>query len=329
MKRNNLAHQLDPCLRGDYSNVLVIGFGASSLNLRAIISSVSKTKIPFHYLDTLDPVAVQEILKPLDLSQTIIYIISKSGNTQETNILAEYLVTQKTGKIFVLCASKESGLYKIVQNINHEWIDYANVKSGRFALLTEPFLDIATIAGVDAQKLTKSAISLNMSDAEQLANRWTKNFEAGRPNWVIMIYTRQVYGLFLWVRQIISESLGKNGFGIFPILVEGTMDEHSQLQLFLDGPDDKFYDIISCDFHQAGMEKLAKTQIDHSYKIFDMLQNKNRETIHMHHKFIDESVIGQYIALYTEAVKMTGQKMGFDPLTQPAVDVMKKSSYEN
>ena len=60
-----------------------------------------------------------------------------------------------------------------------------------------------------------------------------------------------------------------------------------------------------------------------------MLQNKNRDTIHMHHQFIDESVVGQYIAIYTEAVKIIGEKMGFDPLTQPAVDVMKKCSYEN
>ncbi|MCF1549915.1 hypothetical protein, partial [Escherichia coli] len=71
----------------------------------------------------------------------MIYIISKSGNTHETNILAEYLAAEKTRKLYVLCANKESGLYKIVQNVNHEWIDYANVKSGRFALLTKPFLD--------------------------------------------------------------------------------------------------------------------------------------------------------------------------------------------
>jgi glucose-6-phosphate isomerase len=311
------------------TEVLIVGFGASSLNLRAIISSVSKTKMPFHYLDTLDPVAVQEILRPLNLNQTAIYIISKSGNTQETNILAEYLTTLETGKIFILCESKDTELYKIIQNIEHEWIDYANVKSGRFALLTRPFLDIATLAGVDTEKLIKAAESLNMSDAEEIANRWLENFKAAKANWVIITYTRQVYGLFMWVRQIISESLGKNGFGIFPILVEGTMDEHSQLQLFLDGPDDKFYDIISCDFHETGLEKLAQTQIDHSNKIFSMLQNKNRDTIHMHHQFIDESVVGQYIAIYTEAVKIIGEKMGFDPLTQPAVDVMKKCSYEN
>jgi glucose-6-phosphate isomerase len=314
----------------NFTSILVVGFGASSLNLKAIISSVSKTKIPFHYLDTLDPVAVQEILKPLDLNKTMIYIISKSGNTQETNILAEYLITQKTGKIFVLCASKDSMLYKIIQNIDHEWIDYANVKSGRFALLTKPFLDIAALAGVDIQKLVESASKVDIKDAEIMAHRWESNFKAGRANWVVMIYTRQLYGLFLWVRQVVSESLGKNGFGILPILAEGTMDQHSQLQLFLDGPDDKFYDIISCDFHEASLEKLSKTQVDYAYKIFYMLSEKKRETIHVHHKIIDEKMVGEYIAIYTEAIKILGKKMGFDPLTQPAVESMKQTiNYDN
>ncbi len=308
----------------NYETILIVGFGASSLNLKALISSVSRTKIPFYYLDSLDPISVQEILQNLDLTKTAIYIISKSGNTQETNILAEYLIRQNTGEIFVLCENKDSALYNIVQNTHHEWIDYANVKSGRFALLTKPFLDIAEFAGVDSQKLLKAAELANMDDAKIIANRWLENFESGRPNWVVMTYTRQIYGLFLWVRQIVSESLGKNGFGIFPILVEGTMDEHSQLQLFLDGPDDKFYDIISCDFDEIGFETLSKTQIAHAYKIFDMLSNKKREVRHMHHKFIDELVIGNYIAIYTEAVKIIGQIMGFDPLTQPAVESMKQ-----
>lgn len=313
----------------NFTSVLVVGFGASSLNLKAIISSVSKAKIPFHYLDTLDPVAVQEILSSLDLSKARVYIISKSGNTHETNILTEYLIGHKIGKIFVLCANKDSELYKIIQNTPHEWIDYTNVKSGRFALLTKPFLDIARLAGVNSEKLIKSAESVDLREAQIVANRWIENFEAERRNWIIMTYTRQIQGLFLWIRQIVSESLGQNGFGIFPILVEGTMDEHSQLQLFLDGPDDKFYDIISCDFNKVGLEKLSKTQIDHSYKIFSMLKDKKREVVHIHHQFIDESIIAQYIAIYTEAIKIIGEKIGFDPLTQPAVDCMKKCFYEN
>ena len=313
----------------NYNAVLIIGFGASSLNMRALISSITRTKIPFHYLDTFDPIAVKEILGKLDLKKSAIFIISKSGETQETNILAEYLFEQDIQNVFVLCSNKNSTLYKIVSKFDHEWIDYANVKSGRFALLTKPFLDIAEIAGVNSEKINYSALNVNIQDAEIIADKWLQHFNKGRYNWVVMIYTRQVYGLFLWVRQIVSESLGKNAFGIFPVIVEGTMDEHSQLQLFLDGPDDKFYDIISCGFSEIGFEKLAAAQVDHAYKISSMLIDKKREVEHVHHEFIDEKVIGQYIATYTEAIKIIGRKMNFDPLTQPAVESMKQKSYEN
>ncbi len=92
---------------------------------------------------------------------------------------------------------------------------------------------------------------------------------------------------------------------------------------------DKFYDLISCNFHETGFEKLSNVQVAHAYKISAMLSNKGREVTHTHHEFIDEAVIGKYIAIYTEAVKIIGQRIGFDPLTQPAVESMKQQSYEN
>ncbi len=314
-----------------YKHVLILGFGASSLNVKALLSSVPNPKVPFHYLDTMDPVAVSNILKNIDLESTAIYVISKSGNTQETNILLKYLATKKCGKIFILSSDVDSELRKIAKDIDHEWINYAPCDGGRFALLTEPFLEIAKMAGADVDALKTASKNIDLNGCNQTAESWLQHFDQGKTNWVIINYCRQLDGLLLWIRQIVAESLGKETFGILPIIAEGTMDQHSQLQLFLDGPDDKFYDIISCDFGDIENEQkpMAESQVAHSFKVEDMLLAKGRIVRHTHHKKLNESVIGKYISGYIEVVKIIAKKKGFDYLTQPAVENMKQKSYEN
>ena len=317
-------------MQNNYKNILIVGFGASSLNIKAILSSIVTPKLPFYYLDSLDPNAVSRILSGIELQDTAAFIISKSGNTQETNILFEYLATLSCKKIFILSSKADSQLYNLSRSVKHEWIDYAESEGGRFALLTKPFLDIAEVAGIDTAKLKAASLSTDNGYIKKIADKWIENFKNGKRNWVIINYSTQLHGVLLWIRQIVAESLGKNGFGIMPILAEGTMDQHSQLQLFLDGPDDKFYEIISCDFNNAPeFDKIAQTQIDHSFKVSAMLKEKNRLVTHSHHKKIDEEFIGQTIATYINIVKIVADIMGFDPVSQPAVENMKQKSYEN
>jgi glucose-6-phosphate isomerase len=308
-------------------DILIIGFGASSLNIRALLSSSASYKANFHFLDSLDPFVLNKVLSSLDIAKAKIFVISKSGNTRETNILFEYILTKNPGEISILCENKVSILGKIAKNIDHKWIDYAQMHSGRFALLTKPFLDIIELAGINPNKLLEGSVEASEVDAAKISEEWLMHFENGRRNWVVMLYSQQLHGLFMWIRQIVSESLGKNGFGIFPILAEGTMDEHSQLQLFLDGPKDKFYDVISSDYSEY--QNLSKVQIEHAYKITGMLKEKNLPVNQIHHERIDEIVIGKYIATYLSVVKILAAKLSIDPLTQPAVECMKQKSYEN
>lgn len=309
-----------------FNHILIVGFGASCLNLRALLSAVSIHKKFFHFLDTLDPVAVEEITSKIDLQNTAVVFISKSGNTQEMNLLLEHF--HNLPHIFILSSNKDSHMKRIARNIKHQWIDYPDAISGRFALLTRPFLDIANEV-IDTDKITRAASDIDKKHAMNIAQKWMNNFENGKRNWVIISYSRQIQGLLLWLRQIISESLGKNGFGIMPILAEGSMDEHSQLQLFLDGPDDKFYDIISSkNLHHKDI-KLAESQLEHAVMVEKMLLAKGLDVTHNCYDNIDEIVIGDYIGTYIEVVRIIADKLGVDPYNQPAVEDIKQKVQSN
>lgn len=310
-----------------FKYILVVGFGASSLNLRALLSAKNILNKSFYFLDSLDPTLLSDLDKFLPKSETAVIFISKSGNTQETNLLLD--VMRDWSNIFILSSAKESNMQRIANDIPHHWINYPDTVSGRFALLETPFLNIALEGGVDTAKIVQAVSKVDKSLAQDIAKKWMDNFQRGKRNWVLISYTRQISGLLLWIRQIISESLGKNGFGIMPIIAEGSMDEHSQLQLFLDGPDDKFYDIISTTNYNAsaiGHEKLAKSQTHHAFMVEDMLKAKNRDVIHTNHATINEEVVGNYIGLYSEIVRIIADKLGFDPYNQPAVENIKQKS---
>ena len=333
-----------------YKNILIVGLGASSLNLRALLSAARSHTTSFHFLDTLDPYIVSEMERKIDKNTAIIFI-SKSGNTHETNLLLEHMKSHEN--IFIMSSGNSSNMYKIAQNIKHAWIPYPEAISGRFALLEKPFLEIAAIAGIDTNAILKSAGDIDRQNAINIATKWMENFENGQKNWVIISYSKQINGLLLWLRQIISESLGKGGFGIMPILAEGSMDEHSQLQLFLDGPDDKFYDIISSKYNCYSIESchpreggdpgnikldsrlrgndnmpnlLAVAQTEHAFMVEEMLKNKGRDVNHKCYDDIDAHVVGDYIGTYAEVVRIIADKLGFDPYNQPAVEDIKQKS---
>lgn len=302
--------------------ILIIGFGASSLNVRALLSASYDAGSKVCYLDSQDPYYVKDILSKVNLSSCITYIISKSGFTSETNILAKLIIEMGARNIRVICENKESQLGAIVRDVKHEWIDFSGSKSGRFSLLTKPFTDIASELGIDTDSLLKGAESVGVKEIEKKADSWLKSFEEGRRIWVIMLYSKQMHGLFMWIRQIVSESIGKEDFGILPFLCEGSMDEHSQLQLFLDGPKDKFYEIISCGYEDEIL-MLTDAQKEHAVKVSSLIEAKNLPYEHIHHEEVDAYLIGKYIGSYLKLVEIIGAKLGFDPMNQPAVESMK------
>lgn len=305
-----------------FSKILIVGVGASSLNIKALISGRSASyRRRFIFLDTLDPETVKQVIKLID-SKTAVVFISKSGNTHETNLLLEHISSinfdvSNSPKIFILSSKEKSKIHEIASKIPHEWIIYPESVSGRFALLEKPFLDIVG----DSDRVVSAAKNVDIKISTKIAESWINHFHSGRSNWVIMNYIPQLDGLLLWIRQIVAESLGKNNFGILPVLATGPMDEHSQLQLFLDGPDDKFYHILSRNDTDT---KLGDAQSKHAIMTETMLLEKGRDVVHESYRDIDDQIVGRYIGIYSEVVRIIAKKIGFDPYNQPSVEDIKK-----
>ncbi|WP_342259935.1 palindromic element RPE1 domain-containing protein [Candidatus Tisiphia endosymbiont of Metellina segmentata] len=237
-----------------YDIVVVIGFGASSLNVRALLSIKAVATKRLIYLDSLDQLEIDEKLALVDLSKAVFFSLSKSGNTNETYLLTKYVLEVlhvPPQNIYVIVPFSNNLLRNLAESFGTNCLEHDNIRSGRFGIISNASLLPTAVAGVDVHKVVLAA-SKKISDIIfdgfnicEIAEYYLNQYSLNRHMLVMFNYCYQLDGLCRWQQQIIAESLGKNGFGITPIIAKGTFDQHSQLQLYLEGPDDKFYQVIT------------------------------------------------------------------------------------
>ncbi len=251
--------------KDQFESVVVLGIGGSALGTKAILQSLygkyynenpKRTGAKIYILDNIDACSLQELTNILDISKTLFCFISKSGGTIET--LAEYVyfkdICQKKTQnweehfCFIIgenCSikdnlSKETQMFFIPQNIE-----------GRFSVFTYVWLVPLAFAGVDIRAIIQGIEDIKKNILERPTE---DNIALRLAIHQFYAYTRQdkkitvlfPYGETLsevgeWYRQLIGESIGKNGIGITPVKSIGVTDQHSQVQLYQDGPKDKFY----------------------------------------------------------------------------------------
>ncbi len=237
-----------------YDIVVVIGFGASSLNVRALLSIKAVATKRLIYLDSLDQLEIDEKLALVDLSKAVFFSLSKSGNTNETYLLTKYVLEVlhvPPQNVYVIVPFNNNLLRNLAESFGTNCLEHDNIRSGRFGVISNASLLPTAIAGVDVHKVVLAAskkisdILLDGFNICEIAEHYLNQYSLNRHILVMFNYCYQLDGLCRWQQQIIAESLGKNGFGITPIIAKGTFDQHSQLQLYLEGPDDKFYQVIT------------------------------------------------------------------------------------
>ncbi len=259
-------------IKGEIENFVVLGIGGSALGsiaLRDALSQSSKTGInnkPELYIeDNIDPLRFKNLLKRLDLSRTVFNVISKSGGTAETMsqfLIARDAVIEKLGKNslsdhFVATTSQDSGyLIEIARRENLKTFYIPENVGGRFSVLSPVGLLFAELAGIDIEQLLAGAryMDKRCNEADIWENPAYLNalleylaYQNKKPISVIMPYSHQLRSIGDWFIQLWSESLGKeinrNGqkvhVGPTPVNSLGVTDQHSQVQLFMEGPYDK------------------------------------------------------------------------------------------
>jgi len=256
-------------LRADFDDVVLLGTGGSSLGGQTVAALADH---PFgrrpgprlHFVDNIDPHSMDAMLAALDLGRTAFLVVSKSGSTAETlsqftaclAAAREAVGEAGLGDRFVLITQPgDSVLRRMGARFGLPVLDHDPNIGGRFSVLSLVGMLPAMLAGVDPHEVRRGAeevLQATLGAHEALdappavgaaiaVGLWR---ERGIGTSVLMPYCDRLGHFGLWYRQLWAESLGKDGKGTTPIRAMGTVDQHSQLQLYLAGPRDKMFSLV-------------------------------------------------------------------------------------
>ena len=222
----------------DYQNVTVIGMGGSVLGSRAIYNFLkSKIKKEFTFKDDFD-------LENTSKKKKLNLIISKSGNTLETISNANVIINKKHSNIFIT-ENKNSYLMNLAKKLKAEIIHHNNFIGGRYSVLSEVGMLPASLMGLKVNKFRRfNELIKNKSFVNSLVTNVTNTMQQIKKkkfNSIVLNYDTDSSDLFAWYQQLVAESLGKKGKGILPVISNMPKDNHSLMQLYLDGPKNSFY----------------------------------------------------------------------------------------
>jgi len=360
---NNFAKKVE----GKYKDIVVLGIGGSALGTLCLKHALrylpSKSKAPnLHIVTNIDPIKIKKIESSIDLKKTLFIVISKSGSTIET--LSQYLYFRqkckdkklKIADHFVFVTDEKEGTLRLIAN--KEKITAFNVPKnieGRFSVLTVVGLLPAKLIGIKIEELIEGAkkirdeflkTDIKENTPFQLATIQYLLAKKGKNLNVMMPYSQELDYLSIWWTQLLAESIGKKGNGITPLRALGVSDQHSQIQLYNDGPNDKLIIFIE-------VEKLSDNLfIPNSHpelKEFEIMDNKitfnrllelekqgtemalthnNRPNITIKIPRISENTIGELFMLFETSVAFLGEFYKIFAFDQPAVELGKKFTKE-
>ena len=316
----------------------IIGIGGSILGAQAIhdfLKHKIKKKIIFY--DNLDTNIKNK-------SKCINIIISKSGNTLETISNTNILTTKNKKNIFIT-ESKNSYLRSLALKLKAEIINHNNFIGGRYSVMSEVGMLPAELMGLDEGKFkqlnnlikNKNFINLLVSNVSSTLFFIKKK----RFNSIILNYDNSSDNLFRWYQQLIAESLGKKGKGILPIISSMPKDNHSLMQLYLDGPKNNFFT-----FFHTNEKKTLKINNSKILKSHSYLKNKTLGKIKFSQKVATENVflkkkipfrsfeiinkneqsLGELFCFFILETILLGRALKVNPYDQPSVELIKQET---
>jgi glucose-6-phosphate isomerase len=336
-----------------FERVVVLGTGGSSLGGIALTALAPTVKLKLHFEDNLDAGSLGRLCES-DLSRTAILAISKSGSTAET--VAQILTLMAAPKIklanqFVFVTEPgDNPLRRLAARHGAEVLDHDPKVGGRFSVLSVVGLLPASIVGLNADKVRQGAAQVldqTLNDPQspalqgaalQVALQRHRGINVS----VLMPYDSRLDAFSRWYAQLWAESLGKQGHGTVPVRALGPVDQHSQLQLYLDGPRDKLVTFVMVE--QMGVGPAIDTAAaghdpELAYlnrrRIGDLVTAQARataETLINHgrpvRKFflprLDEETMGALFMHFILETIITAHLLGVDPFDQPAVEESKQ-----
>lgn len=350
-------------LRGDFGDVVILGTGGSSLGGQCLAALAEQGFAPppgaprLHFLDNIDPARFAAMFEALDLSATGALAISKSGSTPETitQLLIYLAVLRETlgegapaRHVTVITEPGDNPLRRIAARFGLPVLDHDPEVGGRYSVLSLVGLLPARVVGVDivavragAARVVAALIGAKdpacFPPAVGAAIAIALERKGRLAATVIMPYLDRLAPFGLWFRQLWAESLGKEGKGTTPVPALGAVDQHSQLQLYLDGPADKLFTLVVAaqegrgrpiPAELAGDERLSylagRTMGDllaaEQRATYDTLAAAGRPVRVIALDVLNENALGALLMHYMIEVMIAAELLGVNPFDQPAVE---------
>ena len=353
LKENNqIIKSLSPSYKNNYNkktilkykkfyDIRIIGMGGSTLGTESIYDFLKhKIKKKLTFYDNLIP-----NLKTLSKKKNLNLIVSKSGNTIETITNVNLILKKNNDKSIFITENKKSYLLSLAQKLKAEIIHHNNFIGGRYSVLSEVGMLPAELMGLkqkDFKQLNnlikdRKFINLLVSNVSNLTFLLKKK----KFNSIILNYDEKALSFFKWYQQLMAESLGKKGSGFMPIISTMPKDNHSLMQLYLDGPKNNFFTFFSVKEPNSSKIKSNEILSSHEY-----LKNKNIHEIITSQKLATENVfkkknipfrsfeilnrseksLGELFCFFILEIILLGKSLKVNPYDQPSVELIKKET---
>ncbi|HXX06961.1 MAG TPA: glucose-6-phosphate isomerase [Pseudolabrys sp.] len=357
-------------LANEATDIVVLGTGGSSLGGQTLaqlagfaVPGVGALRPPphLHFIDNLDAESYGAMLAKLPHATTRFIAISKSGGTAETlmqtiaalSAVKDHGLQTRIPDIFLgisepLKSGKSNGLRDLLGKYHAPVLDHDPAVGGRYSAFTNVGLLPAALLGLDVAAVREGAglalapvlakkpadqVPSAVGAALSVALAENKNKSIS----VLMAYCDRLQRLSHWYVQLWAESLGKKGKGTTPLAALGPVDQHSQLQLFIDGPRDKLFTVITADSKGAGprmdgeLAKLAGEPGFAGKTIGDLVAAEGRATAEtlakngcpvrtIHINKLTEETLGELMMHFMLETIIAAQMLGVDAFDQPAVE---------
>jgi glucose-6-phosphate isomerase len=349
-----------------YSDIVVLGIGGSALGTICLQKSlkhlfenelIARKNPRLHVLDNIDPRIIDDLEDIIDYKDTLFIVVSKSGTTPETvSLYLHFREIFKKARLdlsdhFVFITGEKGFLREQSLEHNIKTFKIPDNVGGRFSVLTAVGLLPAKLIGIDihgllegAGKMRKFFMSkdLNENLPYKIALMQYLLSKKGKIINVMMPYSQKLLYFSDWYRQLLAESIGKKeDVGLTPVKALGVTDQHSQSQLYNDGPNDKF--LIFINVEDPGPEitipeddsieylkditfgRLLHTEMEGTIQ---SLTKNNRPNITISIPRVDAHYLGQLFMLFEAATAFLGEFYEINAFNQPGVELSKKITKE-
>tara|TARA_B100001093_G_scaffold513693_1_gene586127 strand:+ start:1574 stop:2731 length:1158 start_codon:yes stop_codon:yes gene_type:complete len=324
-----------------YPNIRIIGIGGSILGMQSIYSFLkNKIKKKISFIDGINRNKIFSESK----KQYLNLLISKSGNTLETISNINILIKKKDKNIF-LTEYTQNYFKNLANKLKSDIVEHKNFIGGRYSVLSEVGMLPSELIGLEPKKFKQlNNLVNNKKFVNHLINNvsTTINFlKKKKFNSIILNYDESSENLFKWYQQLLAESLGKKGKGILPVISSMPKDNHSLMQLYLDGPRNNFFTF----FYASGSFNF-KIKNDNLFQSHSFLKNNTIDKIIYSQKKATEKVfdkkkipyrsfeiikrseqtMGELFCFFILETILLGRAMKVNPFDQPSVELIKKET---